>query len=148
MKEKGKAMRPLAVCLAAAALAISVPAAAAVVHFTAKLDGASETPPNDAKGTGNAMVSLDTTSKKITWKVTYSGLSGPATAAHFHGPAPAGQAAGVAVPLTPPLVSPAKGSATLTDAQVGDLKGGQWYVNVHTAAHPDGEIRGQLTQQK
>jgi hypothetical protein len=141
-------MRSLAVCLAAVALVISVPAAAAVVHFTAKLNGASETPPNDAKGTGNAVVSLDTATKKITWKVTYSGLSGPATMAHFHGPAPAGKAAGVAVPLTPPLASPVRGSATLTDAQVGDLKGGQWYVNIHTAAHPDGELRGQLTEQK
>lgn len=141
-------MRSLAVCLATAALVISVPAAAAVVHFTAKLNGASETPPNDAKGKGAAVVSLDTTTKKITWKVTYSGLTGPATAAHFHGPAPAGQAAGVAVPLTPPLASPARGSATLTDPQIGDLKGGRWYVNVHTAAHPDGEIRGQLAEQK
>ena len=141
-------MRSLAACLAAAALVVSVPAAAAVIHFTAKLNGASETPPNNAKGKGNAVVSLDAATKKITWTVTYSGLSGPATMAHFHGPAPVGQAAGVAVPLTPPLASPAKGSATLTDAQVGDLKGGQWYVNIHTAAHPDGELRGQLTEQK
>jgi hypothetical protein len=146
--EKGIVMRALAVCFAAAALVISVPATAAVVHFTAKLTGGAETPPNDTKGAGNAAVSLDTTTKKITWKVTYSGLTGPATMAHFHGPAPVGQAAGVAVPLTPPLASPVRGSATLTDTQVGDLKAGQWYVNIHTAAHPDGEIRGQLTQQK
>jgi hypothetical protein len=141
-------MRPLTVCFAAAALMMSVPAVAAVVHFTAKLDGKSETPPNDAKGTGAAAVSLDTKAKKITWTVTYKGLSGPAVAAHFHGPAPAGQAAGVAVPLTAPLASPAKGSASVTDAQITELRGGQWYVNVHTAAHPDGEIRGQLSEKK
>ena len=141
-------MRSLAICIAAAALAVSVPAAAATVHYTAKLDGASETPPNDSKGAGNAAVSLDTAAKKISWKITYSGLSGPATMAHFHGPAPAGQAAGVAVPITPPLASPARGSASVTDAQIGDLKAGQWYVNIHTAAHPGGEIRGQLTEHK
>jgi len=139
-------MRPFTVCIAAVALALSVPAAAAVVHYTAKLDGASETPPNDSKASGNAAVSLNTTAKKISWKITYSGLTGPATMAHFHGPAPAGQAAGVAVPITPPLASPARGSASVTDAQIGDLKAGQWYVNIHTAAHPGGEIRGQLAE--
>jgi len=141
-------MRPLAICFAAAALAVSVPAAAATVNYTAKLDGASETPPNDSKGAGLATVSLDTTAKKISWKILYSGLSGPATMAHFHGPAAAGQAAGVAVPITPPLSSPVRGSASVTDAQIGDLKAGQWYVNIHTAAHPGGEIRGQLAEHK
>jgi len=139
-------MRSLIVGIAAAALLTSVPAAAAVVHFTAKLTGAAETPPNDSKGAGNAALSLDTKAKKISWKVTYSGLTGPATMAHFHGPAPVGKAAGVAVPLPNPVSSPARGSAAVTDAQISDLKGGLWYVNVHTAAHPDGEIRGQLTQ--
>jgi hypothetical protein len=121
---------------------------AEVLHFTAKLNGASETPPNDSKGMGTAMVSLDTATKGLNWTVKYSGLSGPATMAHFHGPAPAGTAAGVAVPLTRAMVSPMKGSATLTDAQVADLKSGMWYVNVHTAAHPGGEIRGQLEPAK
>jgi hypothetical protein len=138
-------MRSLVFSIAATALLGSVPASAAVMHYTAKLTGAAETPPNDSKGTGNATASLDTASKKLTWKVTYSGLTGPATMAHFHGPAPAGKAAGVAVPLPNPVDSPASGSATLTDTQIGDLKAGMWYVNVHTAAHPDGEIRGQLT---
>jgi hypothetical protein len=139
-------MRSLIIGIAAAALLGSVPAAAAVVHFTARLTGAAETPPNDSKGTGSAAASLDTTTKKLTWRVTYSGLSGPATMAHFHGPAPAGKAAPVAVPLPNPVTSPATGSAILTDAQIGDLQGGLWYLNVHTAAHPDGEIRGQLTK--
>ena len=87
----------------------------------------------------------DTDSKKLSWTGTYSGLSGPATAAHFHGPAEAGKNAGVAVPITP-NTSPLAGSATLTDAQAADLQGGRWYVNVHTAANPGGEIRGQLTK--
>jgi len=130
---------------ATAALAlVATSANAEVLHFTAKLDGASETPPNDSKGAGKAWVNLDTASKALDWKVEYSGLTGPATMAHFHGPAPVGKAAGVAVPLKGDLTSPTKGSATLTDAQISDLEAGQWYVNVHTAAHPGGEIRGQV----
>ena len=136
-----------AVAAAMTVLAASA-AGAAVLHFSAKLDGASETPPNDSKGVGMAWVDLDTASKKLDWKVDYSGLTGPATMAHFHGPAPVGKAAGVAVPLKGDMASPLKGSATLTDAQIGDLQAGMWYVNVHTAAHPGGEIRGQVTPAK
>jgi hypothetical protein len=123
-------------------------ACAEVLHFTAKLDGASETPPNDSAGKGSASVTLDTASKVLNWKVAYSGLSGPATMAHFHGPAPVGKAAGVAVPLRGDMASPIAGMTTLTDSQIADLEAGQWYVNVHTAAHPGGEIRGQVLPQK
>jgi len=40
--------------------------------------------------------------------------------------------------------SPASGKATLTAPQIADLEAGKWYVNVHTAANPGGEIRGQV----
>ncbi len=49
---------------------------------------ASETPPNQTAGTGTADVTLDTQSRLLSWTVGYSGLTGPATAAHFHGPPP------------------------------------------------------------
>ncbi len=87
---------------------------------------------------------LDPVGKTITWTVTYSGLSGPAKAAHFHGPAPAGKAAGVVVPITGDLSSPITGRAALNDGQIGDLRAGQWYVNIHTEKVPGGEIRGQV----
>ena len=77
--------------------------------------------------------------------MTYSGLTGPVTGGHFHGPALAGQNAGVVVPFAAGLVSPITGSATLTPTQVADLSAGKWYVNLHTAANPGGEIRGQVT---
>ncbi len=71
-------------------------------------------------------------------------MTGPVTAGHFHGPAAAGANAGVVVPFAGSLASPITGSATLTDAQIADLKAGKWYVNLHTAANPGGEIRGQV----
>jgi hypothetical protein len=82
----------------------------------------------------------------LSWTVNYSGLSGPATAAHIHGPAEPGKNASPAVPFQNAGVNPITGSATLTDAQVADLNDGKYYVNIHTAANPGGEIRGQITK--
>jgi hypothetical protein len=76
--------------------------------------------------------------------VSYSGFTGPATAAHFHGPAASGANAGVVVPVQGALPSPIKGTATLTDAQAADLTSGEWYFNIHTEANKAGEIRGQV----
>jgi hypothetical protein len=128
----------------AATVAFAGPAFAE--KFKATLDGKSEVPANTSAATGTADIDYDAASKKLTWKVTYSGLSGPATAAHFHGPAEAGKNAGVQVPITNAGTSPVEGSATLTDAQAADLTSGKLYVNVHTAANPGGEIRGQVTK--
>jgi CHRD domain-containing protein len=112
----------------------------------AVLDAKSEVPPNASAATGTADIDFDPATKKLTWKLTYSGLSGPATAAHFHGPAEVGKNASVAVPITNAGSSPVEGSATLTDAQAADMMAGKCYVNVHTAANPGGEIRGQVTK--
>jgi CHRD domain-containing protein len=112
----------------------------------AVLDAKSEVPPNASTATGTADIDFDPATKKLTWKLTYSGLSGPATAAHFHGPAEVGKNASVAVPITDAGSSPVEGSATLTDAQAADMMAGKCYVNVHTAANPGGEIRGQVTK--
>ena len=126
------------------AIAFAGPAFAEKMKAT--LDGASEVPANTSAGKGAADIDYDAASKKLTWKLTYSGLSGPATAAHFHGPAEAGKNGGVAVAIPGATASPAEGSATLTDAQAADLLAGKYYVNVHTAANPGGEIRGQVTK--
>ncbi|MBN8990883.1 MAG: CHRD domain-containing protein [Rhizobiales bacterium] len=134
----------LATLALGAAVLVAGPAFADKMKAT--LDGKSEVPPNTSAGTGTADIDYDAASKKLSWKVTYSGLSGPATAAHFHGPAEAGKNAGVAVPIANPGTSPIEGSATLTDAQAADLVAGKYYVNIHTAANPGGEIRGQVTK--
>jgi hypothetical protein len=129
---------------AAAALLVAAPAAFAETQtYKATLTSAAEVPPNASKGTGTLTSTYDTATKKLTWTVTFSGLSGPATAAHFHGPAAAGANAGVVVPQKDGLTSPMKGEATLTDAQAADLQAGKWYFNIHTEANKGGEIRGQ-----
>jgi hypothetical protein len=112
----------------------------------AVLDGKSEVPPNASTGTGTADIDYDAATKKLSWKLSYLGLTGPATAAHFHGPAEPGKNAGVAVAIPNATTSPTEGSATLSDAQAADILAGKYYVNVHTAANPGGEIRGQVTK--
>jgi hypothetical protein len=127
--------------------AFASPALAEKTVFTADLKGPSEVPPTDSAGTGKAEVTYDDAGKMFSWSIMYSGLSGKATAAHFHGPAKEGENAGPMVPLTQ-LDSPMKGSATLTEDQAKALTGGKMYVNVHTAKYPDGEIRGQVLPAK
>src|SRR5690349_21418282 len=129
----------------AAALAVG-PACAETTSFKADLKGASEVPPTTSQGTGNVTATYDTTSKKLTWKGTVSGLSGNATAAHFHGPAEPGKNAGVLVPAPGVTAGPFEGSATLTDDQAKALMAEQTYFNVHTAANPNGEVRGQVVK--
>ena len=133
-----------AALVAAFVLAGLTAAYADEVKYSAKLDGAAETPPNDSKGTGMVDAQFNTANKTLTWTITYSGLTGPAMAAHFHGPAPVGKPAPIMVPLTGALASPIKGSATLTDPQAKALSDGMMYFNLHTAKHKAGEIRGQM----
>src|SRR6201992_3224704 len=121
------------------AAAVAFAGTAFAEKFKATLDGKTEVPPNTSAATGTADIDYDAASKKLTWKLTYSGLTGPATAAHFHGPAEAGKNAGVQVAIPGATSSPAEGSATLTDAQAADLASGKLYVNVHTAVIPERE---------
>jgi hypothetical protein len=118
---------------------------AATETFHGTLSGGSEVPPVAGSASGTATVTLDTATKMVTYNVTYSGLSGPAAAAHIHCGAAAGANAGVAVAF-PKADSPISGSATMTDAQIADLEAGKCYVNVHTAANKGGEARAQLTK--
>jgi len=90
-------------------------------------------------GTGTITVGDD---KSVKGSVTTKGIAG--TAAHIH-EAPAGKNGPVIIPLDKDgdtYKVPA--NAKLTDAQFASFKAGNLYVNVHTAAHPDGELRGQL----
>jgi hypothetical protein len=124
-------------------LAAAAPALAETITYATTLKGADEVPPNDTKGTGTVAAKYDTATMKLSYTVAYSDLTGAATAAHFHGPAKPGANAGPIITLEN-LASPIKGEATLTADQAKDLAAGLWYLNIHTAAHPPGEIRGQL----
>lgn len=133
-----------AVMLAAVGPLLGAPAWAETLAYKADLSGGAETPPNDSKGQGTLRADFDTAKKTLAWTVTFTDLSGPVTAAHFHGPAAAGAKAGPVIPIKGELISPIKGSATLTDKQVSELKDGLLYFNLHTAKFPDGELRGQV----
>jgi hypothetical protein len=127
--------------LAAGLCVFALPALAQATKFQAQLSGSQEVPAKQSNGTGTATATLD--GNTLNYTVEYSGLSGPATAAHFHGPAEPGANAGVVVPFANPA-SPIKGTATLNDQQKADLMAGKWYANVHTQQNPGGEIRGQM----
>jgi hypothetical protein len=124
----------MATCALAAPKTVNIP-----------LSGATEVPPVQGPGKGTAMLAYDPDTRALSWTLEFSDLTGPATMAHFHGPAMPGANA-------PPViwinkkgeapVSPVKGEAILTPEQASDFTTGKWYVNVHTSNNPSGEIRG------
>ncbi len=133
------------VVIASAIACVSLGAYAKKIELKATLLSSTEVPPNDSKGHGMLRATLDTTTDALTYHITFESLTGPAVAAHFHGPAMPGANAGPQVPIKEtPIVSPINGTATLTADQAKDLLAGKWYFNVHTKEHPGGEIRGQV----
>ena len=140
-------MRKTAFVLGVLVAATAWPMAhAAVTSYKANLAGSAEVPPVQSRGAGAAAVNVDPASKDVSWSVSFSGLSGPAAAAHIHCGAATGANAPVSVSLAGkgPLSSPLQGSGKMTDAQFADLQAGKCYVNVHTAKNKGGELRGQL----
>lgn len=133
--------------LALAATAISVAAAKAKV-WTAALSSGQEIPKQVVKDTkAHGLFKGTLNGKTLSWKLTYAGLTGPATAAHIH-MAARGKAGNVIVPLcggAPACKSGIRGTATLTTTEETAFKKHLLYVNVHTAKNPNGEIRGQLS---
>ncbi|WP_257170436.1 CHRD domain-containing protein [Bradyrhizobium sp. SRS-191] len=140
-RKSGWALLVFAACLAATPLAH-----ADTIVLTSELKAANEVPPNGSTASGTAEASFDTATKTLTWKITFSGLSGPPIGAHFHGPSEPGKTAGIVLPFKSPE-PPITGAAALTDAQAADLIAGKWYANIHTQANPGGEIRGQMVKQ-
>jgi hypothetical protein len=120
-------------------------ASAETVTLKADLKGANEVPPNSSPASGTAEAKLNTETKVLTWTVTYKDLTGPAVGAHFHGPSEPGKNAGIVLPFKT-VASPIEGTATLSDTQVTDLLAGKWYANIHTAANPGGELRGNMVK--
>jgi CHRD domain len=140
----------LAACLTAIS-AWTVTSKAASQSFKVTLTGAQQVPPVDTAATGTAELTYDPATRVLTWNVSYSGLSGPATMGHFHGPAAQGKNGPPVIWLSPKgsaVEVPIKGEATLTPEQAQQFSAGEWYINVHTQAHQAGEIRGQVIPPK
>jgi uncharacterized protein (TIGR03118 family) len=117
-----------------------------VLAFTALLNGASEVPAVTTPATGVGTFSIE--GSNLTYYITFSGLTGPATASHIHGAATPLINAGVIIPFTVPspgaTAGTISGTAVLTPSQMTDITNGMAYANIHTGANPGGEIRGQL----
>ena len=130
--------------IACFAFAVSANAA---TYFTGNLTAAQEVPPTSSVGTGFGRVTLNAAETQIGVTVHWFSLTGNATAGHIHGPAPVGVNGPVLFNLAPsavPTGSVYNATFAVTPAQVADLKAGLYYFNIHTAANPGGEIRGQI----
>ena len=131
-----------------ALLLIAPPANAETIKLPSMLDGRKEVPPIQSTAGGPAAMTLDTATRLFTWAVSFKGLSGGLRAAHFHGPASATENAPIVIPIGKlGDKSPLAGSKVLTPDQATDRLAGRWYINIHAAAHPPGEIRGQVVKQ-
>jgi hypothetical protein len=96
--------------------------------------------------TGTA-VELAADKARLTWRLTYSKLTGRAMAAHIH-IGKLGKAGNVMVPLCGPCPNGKRGAATISHAQLNTIRAGRTYVNIHTTKNPAGEIRGQVKARK
>ncbi len=124
------------------------PASAASIPFHADIDcdaanAGAGTCGAGGSGTGLGTVTLDDATNLLEWVVSWSGVSGTETAAHFHGPATPAQSAGVQVGIGV-ASNPAISSTVISAAQETALLNGLWYINIHSSAFPGGEIRGQV----
>ncbi len=126
---------------------ISVPGQAAVHNLTVTIDQAQESTPTGSPGTGSATMTYDDVSGELSWNISWTGLiGGAAIAMHFHGPAAPGINAGIQVNCgaISGLTSPSIGSEFISAPQAADLLNDLFYINIHTAQFPGGEIRGQV----
>ena len=138
-------LRTLASTLAALFL-LALAAEAQVVTFTIPLEGSQEVPPVVSGGSGTATITLDSATGSVTVSGSYTGLSGNQSVAHIHGAAAAGANAGVVLALTGTggTSGTISGSGVLNAARTAEMLAGRHYVNVHSTAHPGGELRGQI----
>ena len=139
-----------ALLVAAAGLLVPGTASSIIIPLSASMDCAQAnagagTCGAGGSGTGSATITFDTDTNLLSWNISWSGLSGTLTVAHFHGPALPNQNAGVTVNfLSIAPGNPSIGSTTISASQATDLLNDLWYINIHSTAFPGGEIRGQV----
>jgi hypothetical protein len=137
-------------------------AQASLIELRARLDGAQEVPPSGSVSTASAAMTYDDVTMTLSWSIgQVTPFFGTGVIfAHFHGPAAPGVNAAVQVWICAnagggPVGTPscggagapfAAGSAVITSDQANALLAELWYINIHTAELPGGEIRGQVLQ--
>jgi hypothetical protein len=123
---------------------VALPArAASTKTFIALLNGAQETPPTTSTALELALLTFDESTKMLCFSLSFTPLDTGEVAAHVHGPAVPGQSADILFALPPG--NPKTSCAQIKSrTQKKDLKKGLLYMNIHSAQHPGGEIRGQI----
>lgn len=119
------------------------------IKFSASLDQSQETPPTGESGTGTCMAVYNKSSNELRYTLTWSGLTGVPASMHFH-KAKFGEPGDVEIPITgfPSSISGTlEATAIVDEDEEEDLLENKFYVNIHTSAHPGGEIRGQMLKQ-
>ncbi len=119
------------------------------VRISAAMAASDETPApkgdvGSAQGTFTGTLTKSDTGAVLTWQLSFTGLTGPANAAHIH-VAARGTAGPVVVPLCAPCTSGVTGTATITPVVLEAIENDRAYVNVHTKTNPAGEIRDQVS---
>lgn len=135
--------------MALGTLLVTTAASAAKTTYTAEMSGANQLPPVAGEAAGVAILTVDDVANTICGTITYSGLSGEnaaPTAMHIHTGDAKTASGNVLVPL-PTGASPVKVNLTgVATDKIAALKANEHYVNVHTTANANGEIRGQLEE--
>jgi len=138
MQKSPCTLLPLAV---AALLAFSTAAVARDVSLSGDFAGEHGT---TNQPSGHVTATLDTATHQLKYTIDYTGLSGPVTIAHFHGPAKPGVEAGVMKLIPGPYQTGMSHTVTIDAATQAAMLDGATYVNLHTKAHPKGEARAQM----
>lgn len=131
-----------ALALAGAFLCAAVSAGRAeTISLAAHLLGGTAVPATQSDAFGEAQFTYHSDTRQLEYFVNYDGVA--PTKVDIHGPAGTGENA-TAIVTIPVSESPINGTTTLTPEQASELLAGKLYLDIHSQAHADGEIRGQI----
>jgi hypothetical protein len=144
MTPRRPTLTALAVALLAAGVLAALPSYAATYVYTCILNPRQEVPPVASAGLGAGRFVIDTDANTVTYRIVFAGMATGETAAHIHGPAAQGVGGGVLFALAPG--NPKVGVWNYAEGLEADILAGRTYANIHSAANPGGELRGQIVQ--